>query len=407
MSLFRQIVSFMSGGTGRNKGMQISGPGQYNTPAATNVTVDTAMQLSAVFACTRLITESIGSLPINFYKKKDNGVKVPFPDHPLAQLFRGKVNKFQTRQEFFESLTYQYVLQGNNYAAKQYGSNGDIVSIMPLMTPQMNVKLEDHGLEYHYTEDNGLRVFAEKTIWHNKLFGNGIIGVSPLAYARNSVGIGQAAEQSTTNIYKNGGKPSGILMIDKTLTEDQRIKIKNNFSELAEGNNDRLFVLEADMKFEQVSLSPQDIELLASRRFQIEDICRFFGVPAILVNDSQASTAWGSGIEQIIQGFYKFGLRPYLERYEASMKANLLSVDQRDTVEIEFDFNALLQPSKAERVKTGKEAVTGALITPNEYRVSEGLPEVPGGDSIYMQQQMVPVDELETMEQRGNENGSK
>lgn len=401
MGLLQKVTSFLSGGDSRGKGMQNAGPGRYDTPSAVNVTAETAMQLSVVFACVRLITESIGSLPINFYKKADNGVLTPFPDHHLARLFRGKPNKWQTRQEFIETLTYQYVLCGNNYAVKQFNNRGEIINLIPLMTPQMEVHLDDVGdVQYRYQEDMGTRVYSHKTIWHNKLFGNAIVGKSPLAHARNSVGIGQAAERATTKIYKNGGKPSGILMIDKTLNPGQREKIKDNFSELSEGNNDRLFVLEADMKYEKVSLSPSDIELLDSRRFQIEDICRFFGVPAILVNDSNASTAWGSGIEQIIQGFYKFGLRPYLERYEASMICNLLSPSERDTMEIEFDFNALLQPNRGDRIKTGKEAVTGALITPNEFRRSEGLPDVPGGDKIYMQQQMVPVDQLENMKER-------
>lgn len=398
MSFLQKVTSFLGGGDSRRQGMQSASPGRYDTPSAVNVTADTAMQLSAVFACVRLITESIGSLPINFYKKADNGVLTPYPDHHLARLFRGKPNKWQTRQEFIETMTYQYVLQGNNYAVKQYNDRGEIINLIPLMTPQMEVYLDDEGdIEYRYQEDKGVRVYSPKTIWHNKLFGNAIIGKSPLSHARNSMGIAQAAERATTKIYKNGGKPSGILMIDKTLSKDQREKIKDNFSELAEGNHDRLFVLEANMKYETVSLSPQDIELLSSRRFQIEEICRFFGVPSIMVNDSQASTAWGSGIESLIQGFYKFGLRPYLERYEASIICNLMSAAERDTMEVEFDFNALLQPSRAERIKTGKEATTGALMTPNEFRRSEGLPDVPGGDKIYMQQQMVPVDQLKSL----------
>ena len=396
MSAWRNILSYMSGGASRDKGTQITGPGSYATAAATPVTLDSAMQLSAVWSCIRIIAETIGSLPINIYKVADDGTRTLFPDHPLAILFRNKVNRWQTRQEYLESIVFQIASQGNDYSAIQRNGQGDIISLVPLMTPQMVVELQDSGsILYQYTDGGILKFYSDKTIWHNKLFGNAIVGISPLAYARNSIGVGQAAEQSVTKIYKNGGKPSGLLMIDKVLTPEQRDKIKANFSALAEGGEDRLFVLEADMRFEKVSLSPQDIELLASRRFQIEDICRFFGVPSVLVNDTSASTTWGSGIEQIIQGFYKFTIRPYLERYEASMRCNLLTPEQRDTVDIAFDFDALLNSNFSERVKAGKEAVTGGLMTPNQWRATEGFKPLPGGDSLYMQQQMVPLEMLD------------
>jgi hypothetical protein len=157
-------------------------------------------------------------------------------------------------------------------------------------------------------------------------------------------------------------------------------------------------VLEADMKYQQVSLSPQDIELLASRRFQIEDIARFFGVPSVLINDTAATTSWGSGVQQIVEGWYKLGLRPFLERYQDSMKAWLLPPEEQAIIDIEFDLDELLQPSFAERVKTNKEAVTGGFMTPNEARLQEGWQPQEGGDKLYMQQQMTPLGTLETMQ---------
>ena len=403
MSVWRNIISFMSGGASRNIGQQSSGPGSYAEPAAVSVTLDTALQLSAVWACTKIITESISSLPINFYTKNKDGTRTILTDHPLPRLFGGKVNKWQTRQEFMECITYQLALQGNNYSAIQRNNKGDIISLVPLMTPQMTVSLQEDGdIQYQYQDGGGMRVYAQKSIWHNKIFGNGIVGLSPIAYARNSIGIAQAAESSTTKIYKNGGKPSGILMIDRVLKDEQRESIKANFSELTDGNSDRLFVLEANMEFKQVSLSPQDIELLASRHFQIEDIARFWGVPSVLINDASASTAWGSGIQEIVQGFYKFGLRPYIERYKSSMISNLLTAEERATIDIDFDLDALLQPSRADRVKTGKEGITGGMITPNEYRKSEGMQPLEGGDSLIVQQQMIPLEQIKDIPRTGD-----
>jgi HK97 family phage portal protein len=383
------------GGSQRTRGTQLYTPAYSSTPAMP-VTTDSALQLSAVWACAKLISETVGSLPIKIYSvDPKTGIRTINNDHPLARLFNGKVNRWQTRQEFFETLTYQIVLLGNNYSAVQRNSKNEIVSLIPLMTEQMEVKLEQSGdVLYKYTDGVNVNVYAESSIWHNKLFGNGVIGLSPLAYARASVGIGQAVEKSVTDIYRNGGKPSGVLTIDHALKPEQKESIRNSFAQLASGQESRLFVLEAAMKFQQVSLSPQDIELLESRRFQIEDIARFFGVPSVLINDTKSGTTWGSGIQQIVEGWYKLGLRPYLERYESSLKVRLLKPEERNTIDIEFDLNQLLQPALSERIKTLKEAITGGLMSPNESRLTEGWQPKEGGDELFMQQQMIPIKSL-------------
>lgn len=399
MQWWRSFIGFLSGAASRQPGQQTGTPGSYNQKSATPVSVDSALQLSTVYACCKLITETIGALPLVMYEKKANGEKVVVTQHPLAMLFSGKVNKWQTPQEFFESLTWQKCLLGNNYAAIQRNDKKEIIALTPLMTSQTEVDLlPDGSIVYYYQESSERKVFAASNIWHNKLFGNGIIGLNPLSFARNSVGIAQGAENVVGKMYQNGGKPSGILTIDKILTEAQRNQIKKNFAELKEGVDDRLFVLEADMKYATVSLSPQDIELLQSRRFQIEDLCRFFGVPSVLVNDTSATTVWGSGIQQIVQGFYKLGLRPYITRYQSSMGANLLTAQERTKFSLEFDLEALLQPEFSERVKTGKEAISGGMMTPNEWRRDEGYNPLPGGDTIYMQQQMTPMEQLEKID---------
>jgi HK97 family phage portal protein len=296
---------------------------------------------------------------------------------------------------------------GNAYAVKQYNGRGEIIALIPLMSEQMEVTLLDDGsVTYRYTDGNNVRIYARESIWHNKLFGNGIIGLSPLAYARNSIGIGQATEKTVTNIYKSGGKPSGVLTIDKILTPEQRAAIKENFAGMLEGNESRLFTLEAGMNYQQVALSPQDIELLESRRFQIEDIARFFGVPSVLINDTKAGTTWGSGIQQIVQGFYKFTLRPYLERYEASMRCWLLTPAERGQYEIEFDFDALLRPDQGERIKMYKEAVQGGIMKPNQARLQEGWDQVEGGDQLFLQAQMTPINQL-PVQNGGNSNDTE
>lgn len=395
MAFWKSLVGYMTGASYRQSGVQSGIPASYASSPSVPVNTDIALQLSAVWACAKLISETVASMPINFYRVDSAGIRTPDRTHALAKLFSGKTNRWQTKQEYFETITLQKVVQGNSYSLKQFGTSGQLVGLLPLMAEQMEVRLKEDGSKvYRYTENAKTIEYSEDKIWHNMLFGNGIIGLSPLSYARNSIGVGVAAEKSVGKIYKNGGKPSGVLTFDKVLTEAQRKSVRENLSDLAAGDADRLFVLEHGMKFEQVALSPQDIELLSSRRFQIEDIARFFGVPSVLVNDMSAATAWGTGIEKIVQGWYKLGLRPYLERYEASIKANLFTAEERQVYDIEFDFKSLLRPDFYDRVKAGKDGVQGGLITPNEWRLEEGMQPLDGGDSLLVQQQMVKLENV-------------
>ena len=398
---WRNTSTSTTGAGSRPTGLQITTPLSYAAEAASTVTIDTAFQVSAVWAATKLIAETIASMPIKLYDVDKNGVKTRNFNHPLAKLFAGKLNKWQTRIEFIETMTMQLTLQGNCFALIQRNGAGEIIGLMPFMSQEMEVALTENGdIFYKYSENSANAAqYEQDKVLHVKCMGNGIVGLSPLGYARNAIGIAQAAEQSVTKIYSNGAKPSGILSFDKVLNDVQRAAIKSNFAALEEGTQDRLFVLEAGMTYQQVSMTPQDIELLATRRFQIEDIARFFGVPSVMINDTSASTVWGSGIQQIVEGFYKLGIRPYLERYEESFKQWLLKPEERGQLEIEFDFQEFLRPDQAERIKTYGEAVSKGIMTPNQARALEGWPDLPGGDKAFMQQQMIPLDMLGTVQQ--------
>lgn len=402
MTFWRRIFGVGSTGAGaRNDGEQITTPGAYAQAAASSVTLDTAMQVSAVFACTKLYAETIGAMPLKVYEVRD-GVWIEKVDHWLAKLFSGRVNAWQTRPEYMETIIFNECLQGNSYSFKQYDSKGNVIGLVPLMSEQMQVALDKGTIKFQYTDNGQQREIPASDVWHTKRFGNGVVGLSVLGYARNSIGIAQGAENSVTRIYSNGAKPSGGLFIDKPLTKDQREAVKQNFIDLESGTQDRLFVFEAGMKYQPISMTPQDIELLQSRRYQLEDIARFFGVPSVLINDSSASTVWGSGVEQIVQGFYKLSLRPYLSRLEASMESWLLSPSERakGNIKVRFDFDEFLQQSQAERVKMYKEAVTGGFMTPNEARRIEGWQDIEGGNEGYMQQQMIPLGMLGKVQQK-------
>jgi HK97 family phage portal protein len=304
-------------------------------------------------------------------------------------------NRYQTRTEFFESMMLNLTVWGNAYMVveRTRGGAGRIISIQVYPSAQMEVELlQDGSLVYKYTTPNGdVKVFSERSIWHVKLFGNGIVGLSPLGYAGNTLGLSKALSDRQNKLATNGGKVGGILTCDRALTKEQREIIRANYGSLTEGNTEKLFILEADFKWQQSSLSPTDMQLLESRRFSIEDIARFMGVPSVLINDTAASTTWGSGIEQINQGFYKLNLKPYLERIESSIKRHLMERKDWETVDIEFNFDSLLRADKTTRLDAQSKAVNAGIMTPNEARAEEGLKPEVGGDKIYLNGSLVPA----------------
>lgn len=393
------------GGVQRISGDQYPTPTAYATSPAKPVNQETALQISYFWAASRLLAETVAGLPLVIYRV-DGPRRVAVPDHPLAKLFRFKPNRYQTRVEFFETIMLNLTNWGNAYARIRRNAVGEIVSLMPLMSNQVVTRLlPDGSLVHEYHSDDRVEVIADSNMWHIKLFGNGVIGLSPLAYARNSLGIAQASEDRVTSIFRNGAKPSGILMIDRALTPEQRTMVRQSFADLAEGNSDSLIVLEQHMKYEQVSMSPQDIELLESRRFQGEDIARFMGVPSVLINDTSGSTVWGSGIQQIIEGFYKLNLRPYLERIEASAVAHLMTPEDRLVHEVEFDFDGLLRMDAKSRMEGYDKAIQSGQLTPNEARALEGRSPMDGGDQLFMQGAMVPI--TQAGRPQGTEDGTQ
>lgn len=379
------------GAPARNDGLQSGQPGAYGSVAAAEVNFDTAMQISPVWAAVKLISESIGSMPFNIYEVTGQGRRIA-TEHPLHRVLTLRPNQYQTDVEFWESMALNLAVSGNAYAIIQR-SGGRIVGLLPVSSAQIETTLLADGTVIHaYTTGANVKVYTDQTMWHVKLFGNGIVGLSPLSYARNSIGIAIAADNRVSKIYSNGAKPSGILTIDKTLTKEQRTQVRAAFAGLEEGNDDRLFVLEAGMNYTAVSMTPQDIQLLDSRRFQIEDIGRFFGVPSILLNQTFGQSSLGSNVYEILSAFYKLNLRPYLEKFEASVPRWLMSADDAKKYECEFDFDAaLLRADLLTRMQANREAINSGQCTPNEARISEGKPALSGGDQLLIQGAMIPI----------------
>ena len=372
----------------QTSGTQITGPSGYGYSASVEVTEETALQVSAVWACVRLLSQTVASLPLIVYRKTDKGRELA-PDHWFMRLME-RPNQYQTRYEFWEHQVANLALHGNLYARK-VELGGKVRSLLPMNPLQVETRLVSGSVAHLFTTDGGVTALSSASVWHACMNGDLIVGRSPLQFGRNLIAVAQAAEQGVSKLYANGGKRSGVLSFDKLLTAEQRQQVRENFSNLTTGTDDRLLVLEMGAKFDPISMSPQDIELLASRKFQIEEICRWFGVPSVLVNDTSGSTTWGSGIAELVTGFYKLNLRPYLEAIENSIATHLFSDDDRKEYEVEFDFEGLLRASQKDRYDGYRTGISAGLLTPNEARAMEWLPAVEGGDQLLIQGAMIPV----------------
>lgn len=390
MSWFKNML-FGRGGDSVNEGIQ--------SPMPSKVTevrdFDTAMTQSAFWACVRLLTETVSAMPIVCYERDiESGVKKVTTDNDLWRLLNYQPNQYQTKTEFFESLMLNLTVWGNSYIViERIGGKGRIASLQVYPSSQVEPELlPDGSLVYKYSTPNGdIKVFSQSSVWHIKLFGNGLVGLSPLGYAGNTLGLSKNLSDRQNKLASNGGKTNGILTVDQALKPEQKEAVRKSFAGLQEGNNDQLFVLEAGFNYQQASLSPSDMQLLESRRFSIEDIARFMGVPSVLINDTAASTTWGSGIEQINQGFYKLNLKPYLERIESSIKRHLMQRKDWENIDIEFNFDSLLRADKVTRLEAQSKAVNAGILTPNEARAEEGMKPQEGGDKIYLNGSLVPA----------------
>lgn len=368
-------------------GVQSSSPGAQ-APQAVPVTVETALQISTVFAAIRLIAETVASLPFDLYEKTNQG-RTPSTSS-LRKVLTKKPNRYQTRVEFWESIVFNLVLSGNAYCVITR-LKGEIVSLLPVSSSQVQTELALDGTVIHrISNDTGEKIYQVDEVWHIKLFGNGIIGLSPIAHAAQSISVSQAAAGKCAEVYANGAKRAGILTSDRILTDTQRAKARENFSDISNGATSRLFILEADLKFQPTSMSPEELELLDALRYQVEDIGRFMGVPSILLNQTVGQSSLGSNVNEILSAFYKLNLRPYLEKIEESILRWLVPDDGRD-YEAEFIFDALLRADTKTRLDAWARAIQTGQMTPNEARILEGRDPLEGGDSLMIQSGTVPI----------------
>lgn len=354
-----------------------------------------ALSLSAVWACVNLLAGTIASLPLMVYRTDSNGKRIVARDHVLYRTLHDSPNYDQTAVDFWEFVSASIELWGNAYARIER-RGGHVTGLHPVAPNLVSVRrLANGSIEYRWTEEGKAFIETDSTMLHIRGFGgNSLGGMSTLHFGRNTFSLAQATERSASGMFKNGLRPSGVLTFEAWLSPEQRALAENKLTEkfLGAVNSGRPLVLEGGTKWQQLTISPEDAQMLETRGFGIEEICRFFGVPPHMVGRTEKSTSWGTGLEQQTLGFQKFTLRRRLKRIEQALEKQLLKANDRAAgITIEFNIEGLLRGDSAARASFYQSGLASGWMTINEVRALENMPPVDGGDVPRMQMQNIPI----------------
>lgn len=349
-----------------------------------------AMQNSAVYGCVRILSESIAALPCHVYKYNDEGGKSRATDHPLYYLLHDAPNPEMTSFNFRESLMTHLLLWGNHYSLIDCDRRG-VSGLTPLFPNRMSVERDDTGkIIYRYTPsagetsqfpNSGQITLPRERILHIPALGfDGLIGYSPIAMARNAIGVALACEEFGAKFFENDARPSGILMHPGTIRNPE--KLRDSWQSAFSGaNHGKTAVLEEGVKYETISIPPDDAQFLDTRKFQIAEIARIFRVPLHLLNDLDRATF--SNITQLSLEFVMYTLTPWLVRLEQNFNKALFAPHERGKFFVKFSVDGLLRGDYETRTKGYQTALQSGWLSVNEVRELEDLNRIPaeaGGD---------------------------
>ncbi len=354
---------------------------------------DAALQISAVFACVEILAQTISTLPLYVYRDK-GGVRVPDKMSRLWLLLHESPNRWMTPSEFLSAMVVNRMLRGNAYALIERDSAGEPIALVPLSPDQMEVSVVEGGEVYVYYQDGDITALAPENVIHWKGLGNGFLGLSKLDFMRATTNEAIRAQDNANSLYGKGSKPTGVLQTDSKLSAEQVTALMTRFQTSMTSSGGGLIIADRGLKYSQMSLSPADAQLLETRRFTIEEICRWFGVPGVLVGTT-GQTTWGSGIEQIVSGFHKFTIGPLCKQLEQVLERRLKNYEP---ITIEFKMDGLLRTDPASRAAFYSTMSQNGAMTRNEIRRLENLPPVEGGDELTAQSNLVPLRKLGAVE---------
>ena len=363
----------------------------------------TSMQMTAVYSCVRILSEAVASLPLNVYRYTDTGGKEKAFDHPLYRLLHDEPNPEMSSFIFRETLMTHLLLWGNAYAQIIRNGKGEVIALYPLMPDRMTVDRDSNGgLYYKYRKSNddaptmesGVVSLAPSDVLHVPGLGfDGLVGYSPIAMAKNAIGLAIAAEEYGSKFYANGAAPSGVLEHPGTLKDPTRVRDSWNSTFGGSTNSHKVAVLEEGMKYTPISISPNEAQFLETRKFQINEIARIFRVPPHMVGDLEKSSF--SNIEQQSLEFVKYTLDPWVIRWEQALYRTLLTEEEKKTYFFKFNVEGLLRGDYQSRMQGYATARQNGWMSANDIRELEDLDRIPaelGGDLYLINGNMLPLE---------------
>lgn len=356
------------------------------------VNPDTAMTLSVVFACTKLIAETVATLPLLVYRRKNGGGREVAADHPLYALLHDAPNADQTAVEFWEELVANIALRGRAFVYAPRDVTGTIYEIRVLRYDRMGTPrvLASGTVLYPYNHPRlGLVNYTDAELWVPKGFG----GLSVIEYGARSMGAAMSSEKAGAKLYGNDMRPAAVVYRDEFLTTGQRQMMKDKIDDgvFRAANGLQMQLMEGGFKYQQLSLTPEDAQLLESRQFSVEDLCRWFGMNPSMIGHGTAVSNWGTGREQINLAFLQYVLRAYTKRLEQGITKWLLRPEERRRIYAEFSVEGLLRADSAGRSQFYSTMVQNGIMTRNEVRDLENLNKLDGGDELTVQSNLVPA----------------
>jgi HK97 family phage portal protein len=362
--------------------------------AGKSVTARTAIHVSAVYACVRVIAETIASLPLQVFEETSTGSLKAYK-HPLYRLLHDEPNQEMTSFVLRETLLSHLLLWGNAYCQIVRNGRGQIMSLYPLLPERMTVDRDEKGnLTYAYTTGDGkvIKVHPANILHIPGMGFDGIMGYSPIALEKSAIGLGMAAEEYGSRFFSNGATPSGVLTHPNTVKNPAALRQSWNAAYGGTANSGRVAILEEGLKFERISMPNNEAQFLETRKFQVSEICRIFRVPPHLVGDLEHATF--SNIEHQSISFGMHTIRPWLVRIEQSMNRALLSDSEKGRYYIRFNMDGLLRGAYKERMEGYAIARQNGWMSANDIRELESMNPISdeeGGSAYLVNGNMIPI----------------
>lgn len=372
------------------------------TTSGKTVTERSAMQMTAVYSCVRILSEAVAGLPLHLYKYTDSGGKAMALDHPLYHLLHDEPNPEMSSFVFRETLMTHLLLWGNAYAQIIRNGKNEIVALYPLMPNKMSVDRDESGhlyYTYYRGSDEAIKnkefavTLPPSDVLHIPGLGfDGLVGYSPIAMAKNAIGMAIACEEYGAKFFANGAAPGGVLEHPGTIKDPQRVRESWQSTFGGSGNANKIAVLEEGMKYTPIGISPEQAQFLETRKFQINEIARIFRVPPHMVGDLEKSSF--SNIEQQSLEFVKYTLDPWVIRWEQSIQRSLLSADEKSRYFVKFNLEGLLRGDYQSRMNGYAIGRQNGWMSANDIRELENLDRIPeedGGDLYLINGNMLPL----------------